>query len=174
MTDRLRFVLVSPQIAANVGNITRTATALGAEIHLVRPFGFFLNHKDLKRGSVGYWESQVPEIYRDSEDFWSRFPVTEQTQLIFATKGGDEIHYEVSYGSDVVLFFGSEDEGIPENFWQFKGLNTIRSCRIPMQQVRCLNLATAVGIMGYEVFRQRHSRNTGIMVNPEAEKAMRL
>jgi tRNA (cytidine/uridine-2'-O-)-methyltransferase len=158
MQGRMRIVLVAPRIAANVGNIARTAVSLNAELHLVGPLGFFLQKKDLKRSSVGYFEDLQPIIYRDFQDFWDRFEQTAATELYFATKRGETSYFDYLFGSDVVLIFGNEEEGVPPEFWEkrgnFKDLIKIRSCRIPTATVRCLNLATSVGIIGYEVFRQ--------------------
>ena len=151
---RLRIVLVAPQIAANVGNVTRTALALGAELHLVGPFGFILDVKRLDRTSVGYWEQLKPEIYRDVADFWERFENLQSTSWFWSTKRSKILYTDCNFGPDVVLIFGNEEEGVSENFWNFKGLPQVTACRIPMYSIRCLNLATSVGILGYEVFRQ--------------------
>jgi len=151
---KLRIILVAPRIAANVGNIARTAEALGAELHLVGPFGFFLDEKTLRRTSVGHFDLQNCFIYRDAEDFWTRFEKAEMTCFYWATKRGESIYTQLEYSLDSSLIFGNEEEGVDSNFWDFKGLAKIVSCRIPMQTVRCLNLATSVGIIGYEVFRQ--------------------
>ncbi|MBN8555785.1 MAG: tRNA (uridine(34)/cytosine(34)/5-carboxymethylaminomethyluridine(34)-2'-O)-methyltransferase TrmL [Deltaproteobacteria bacterium] len=152
---RLRIVLVAPRIAANVGNIARTATSLGAELHMVGPFGFFpQKEKDLKRTSVGYFDELQPIYYRDFEDFWQRFERSEKSEFYFATKRGETAYSDYEFGRDICLIFGNEEEGVPQNFWEFKGLPKIQSCRIPTVTVRCLNLATSVGIIGFEVFRQ--------------------
>jgi tRNA (cytidine/uridine-2'-O-)-methyltransferase len=153
---RLRIVLVAPRIAANVGNIARTAEALNAELSLVRPLGFFLDSSKLKRSSVGYWDSAEPIVYNDAADFWSRFAWGPTTQVLWATKFGDQIYSEVAYSDDLVLLFGNEEEGIPQAFFQsFQPLpRPVVACRIPMAGVRCLNLATSVGVFGFEVARQ--------------------
>jgi tRNA (cytidine/uridine-2'-O-)-methyltransferase len=157
---RLNIVLVAPRIAANVGNAARTCEALNASLSLVGPFGFILDEKKLKRSSVGYWENLKPEIYKDAEDFWSRFAFTPQTEIYWATKRAPTLYSSICFGQDVCLIFGNEEEGVADEFWQAKnlqensGLPAVVSCRIPMANVRCLNLATSVGIVGYEVFRQ--------------------
>jgi tRNA(Leu) C34 or U34 (ribose-2'-O)-methylase TrmL len=71
------------------------------------------------------------------------------------------MYWDHSFGGDVVLIFGNEEEGVPQNFWDFKGLPKIHSCRIPTVSVRCLNLATSVGIMGFEVSRQWSKNRIG-------------
>jgi tRNA (cytidine/uridine-2'-O-)-methyltransferase len=145
---------VAPRIAQNVGNIARTVTALGAELHLVGPLGFFLKKKDVDRASVGYFEDLQPIIYKDFADFWSRFERDSSTEFYWATKNGSRVYTDLKYDKDAVLIFGNEEEGVPQNFWDFKGLPDIVACRIPTVSVRCLNLATSVGIIGFEVYRQ--------------------
>lgn len=161
---KMRIVLVAPRIPQNVGNIARTALALGAELSLVGPLGFIWNESQasrvLKRSSVGYWPKERPHFFVDFQDFWARFPRHAQTQFIFATKRGQSDYSRISYTDDVVLLFGNEEEGIPESFWSFDGLPEIVSCRIPTQSVRCLNLSVAVAVLGFEV--QRFWRNVGI------------
>jgi tRNA (cytidine/uridine-2'-O-)-methyltransferase len=155
---RMRIILVAPRIAANVGNIARTCSALKAELHLVGPLGFFIDQKHLKRSSVGYWEDLTPQIYRDAEDFWSRLELSESTRIYWATKFSKTTYTDLEYAADTVLIFGNEEEGVDAHFWEkqthFKPLAGVQSCRIPMALVRCLNLATSVGILGYEVMRQ--------------------
>lgn len=156
---RLRIVLVAPRIAANVGNIARTCEALSAELHLVGPFGFFLDEKNLKRASVGYWETLKPVLYVDAIDFWNRFDKSSHTQIFWATKHGTSVYTDLVFGKDTCLIFGNEEEGVAEAFWpknsiDFNRLSAVISCRIPMADTRCLNLATSVGVVGYEVARQ--------------------
>lgn len=163
MDVRLSIVLVAPRIAANVGNAARTAEALGAEFHLVGPFGFRLDEKDLKRASVGYWEKLEPVLYTDAVDFWKRFKKSENTQIFWATKNGQYVYTDQVFGHDVCLIFGNEEEGVADSFWpqnmrDSDGLAKVVPCRIPMVNVRCLNLATSVGVMGYEVLRQWNQR----------------
>ncbi len=161
--NSLKIVLVSPRIAANVGNVARTCKALGAELHLVGPLGFFLDPKHVKRSSVGYWEEVQPLVHRDAQAFWSFMEEkSPRTAWYWATKNGSSLHYDQDYRADVGLIFGNEEEGVDPSFWKFesksKGLPGIVSCRIPMCEVRCLNLATSVGIIGYEVVRQWHKQ----------------
>jgi|GEM_PF-630515 len=152
--SQLRIVLVAPRIAANVGSIARTCSALGAELHLVRPFGFFLNEKEIRRASVGYWQDLQPVIYRDFEHFWKEFPGGPNCQILWATKRGEAVYSEQSFSKDVLLIFGNEEEGVPKNFWEFSGLRQIVACRIPTLTVRCLNLGVSVAVIGFEVIRQ--------------------
>lgn len=166
---RLRIVLFSPRIPGNVGNIARTALAAGAELHLVGPLGFRIDEKSLRRSSVNHWFELKPTIYRDSSHFWETFDFNESTQLIFATKNGESLFGEQKFEqTDVALFFGNEEKGIPEQFWKDSGreLNIV-SCRIPTVSVRCLNLSVSVGILAFEVVRQWG----GIHMNDELKRS---
>lgn len=151
---RLSIVLVAPRIPANVGNIARTCLALQAELHLVGPFGFFFDNKQLRRGAVGYWAEVQTRRYVDSEEFWKGFPRNSSTRFYWATKDGDQIYSDQKFGRDVCIIFGNEDEGVDPSFWNFKDLPNIAACRIPTHSVRCLNLANSAAIMGFEVQRQ--------------------
>ena len=124
-TQRLRIVLVCPRIAANVGNVARTCSALGAELHLVGPLGFQIDLKRLDRASVGYWEELKPVVYLDFNEFWSQFPRLPETQFVFAEKDGSELYSELSYADDCVLIFGNEEEGVDPLFWKTESLPVI-------------------------------------------------
>jgi len=150
---RLRIVLVAPRIAQNVGQIARTCTALGAELHLVKPFGFQLTESQLDRSSVGYWRDLQPKIYRDSVEFWQNFS-SSSGPIYFATKGGNTPHSECEFQPKVTVIFGNEEEGVPNSFWDYEGLPPIVACRIPTFKVRCLNLGVSVAVIGFEVLRQ--------------------
>ena len=158
--SRLTLVLVAPRIPVNVGSCLRTAAGLKAELVLVGPLGFIPNHKGLRRTSVGYWDEMKPTIYRDSDHFWNEFPSSSETQWILATKFSKKRHDQITYGDDVVLLFGNEEEGIIPEFLEAQKrcnsgrLAAIQSCRIPMGAIRCLNLSVSVGVCGYEVARQ--------------------
>jgi tRNA (cytidine/uridine-2'-O-)-methyltransferase len=159
--------LVAPRIAANVGNIARTCEALSAELHLVGPLGFFLDEKHLKRSSVGYWQTLRPNFHKDATEFWGGFQKGLLSQIFWATKRANSVYTDHVFGMDTCLIFGNEEEGVPDEFWSikaknFKGLPEVVPCAIPMTDTRCLNLATSVGIMGYEVARQWRSQPTGV------------
>lgn len=147
----MKIVLVAPRIPANVGSAARTATALGAELHLVGPLGFHLDEKSLKRYSVGYFENLKPVIHVDFQDFWSNFS---GGHVYLATSKGDQVHTQISYQAPAWLIFGNEEEGVPEKFWEPATEVKFVSCRIPTVSVRCLNLAVSIGVMGFEVQRQ--------------------
>lgn len=144
----LNIVLVEPQIPQNTGNISRTCAVTGARLHLIRPFGFEISDKHLKRAGLDYWDKLDVTYYDSLDDFFAH---TEGAYFFFTTKGR-KIHSEVSYPDNSYLIFGREDKGLPESLLY----NNPQSCvRIPMRpMLRSLNLSNSVAIGVYEVLRQ--------------------
>lgn len=146
--SNLNIVLVEPQIPQNTGNISRTCAVTGARLHLVKPFGFEITDKHLKRAGLDYWDKLDITYYDGLEDFFSK---NNGPYFYFTTKGLN-VHSDVSYPDNCYLVFGREDKGLPE-----KLLHDNRgSCvRIPMRnELRSLNLSNSVAIGVYEVLRQ--------------------
>lgn len=144
----LNIVLVEPQIPQNTGNISRTCAVTGARLHLVRPLGFEITDKTLKRAGLDYWDSLDVTHYDGLEDFFSK---NDGEYFYFTTKGL-HIHSEVSYPDNAYLFFGREDKGLPEELLY---ANREHCVRIPMRpELRSLNLSNSVAIGVYEVLRQ--------------------
>ena len=144
----LNIVMVEPEIAGNTGNVARTCAATGARLHLVRPFGFEIDDKKLKRAGLDYWDLLDITYYDDLEDFFSR---NSGTFFYFTTKAL-YTHTEVEYPDNCYIVFGKETKGLPEELL----LKNPESCvRIPMvSDARSLNLSNAVAIGTYEVLRQ--------------------
>ena len=145
----LNIVLVEPEIPQNCGNIARTCAAVGARLHLIRPLGFDISEKAVRRAGLDYW-SQVQVLdYENLDDFFSKNQVAEMWCL--STKA-PRSYTEAEYHDECYLFFGKETKGLPEDF-----LETHReSCvRIPMRDgIRSLNLSNAVAITTFEALRQ--------------------
>lgn len=144
----LNIVLVEPQIPQNTGNISRTCAVTGAKLHLIRPLGFEITDKTLKRAGLDYWDKLDVSYYDDIEDFYNR---TNGEYYYFTTKG-KHIHSDVNYPNGCYIIFGREDKGIDEDIL-FKNQD---SCvRIPMRpELRSLNLSNTVAIATYEILRQ--------------------
>ncbi len=144
----LNIVMVEPEIAGNTGNVARTCAATGARLHLVRPFGFEIDDKKLKRAGLDYWELLDITYYDNLDDFFSK---NEGAFFYFTTKAL-HTHTEVEYPDNCYLLFGKETKGLPEELL----LKNPESCvRIPMvSDARSLNLSNAVAIGTYEVLRQ--------------------
>lgn len=149
MPRNLNIVLVEPQIPQNTGNISRTCAVTGARLHLVRPLGFEVTDKQLKRAGLDYWNELDITYYDDLEDFFAKN--TNGSFFFFSTKGKN-IHSEIKYPDNAYLVFGREDAGLPEDLLYN---NPDKCLRIPMRpRLRSLNLSNSVAIAVYEVLRQ--------------------
>ena len=149
----LNIVLVEPEIPQNTGNIARTCAAIGAKLHLVKPLGFEISDKYLKRAGLDYWDKLDIEEHNSLNDFLDKYP-PETNNMYFVTTKGKQCYCDVNYSklNDVFLLFGKETKGLPENLLK-KNLDT--TIRIPMRKsLRSLNLSNSVAIVAYEVLRQ--------------------
>lgn len=142
-------VLVEPEIPQNTGNIGRTCVALGMKLWLVRPLGFQLTEKQLRRAGLDYWQHLEHEILDSVDVMFERF---QGRRLWLFSKKAEKSYTEVSYQEDDVFVFGRETFGLPEAMLE---ANADNSLLIPIRpEARSLNLATAVAIVGYEAQRQ--------------------
>lgn len=147
----INIVLVEPEIPHNTGNIIRTVANIGATLHLVRPLGFSLEDKHLKRCGLDYWDIANIQYYDSFEELQEKFP---NGLYFFATTKGKYTHSEVKYEKDCFLVFGKETKGLRKDIIENNEENCIR---IPMRNIegaRCLNLSNAVAIVAYEAMRQ--------------------
>lgn len=145
----LNIVLLEPEMPANTGNIGRTCVATGTKLHLIRPLGFCLNEKMLKRAGLDYWEQLDVAIYDDYQDFLMKNP---KAKIYMATTKAHKVYTEVEFESDAYIMFGKESAGIPESIL----IDNEDTCiRIPMiGEIRSLNLSNSVAIVLYEALRQ--------------------
>lgn len=144
----LNIVLVEPEIPQNTGNIARTCAATGARLHLVRPLGFSISEKAVKRAGLDYWDLLDITVYDNINDFFSR---TNGPYYYFSTKAR-HIHSDVKYPDGAYLLFGRETAGLPE---QLLHDNPDTTVRIPMiNEARSLNLSNSVAVAVYETLRQ--------------------
>ena len=145
----LKVVLVRPQIPPNTGQIARLCVAAGAELHLVRPMGFVLSDRQLKRAAMDYWQRLKLTVHDDLEAF---LKVVGQERMWMFSSGGERSHWEVKYSAADWLVFGNETQGLPDGM-----LERRPDCVVRIPQVegeRCLNLSSAVGLGVYEAIRQ--------------------
>lgn len=150
---KLNIVMVEPEIPQNTGNIARTCAAIGAKLHLVKPLGFEITDKYLKRAGLDYWDKLDIEIHENLKEFLKKYS-PEEHDMYFSTTKGKQCYSDVNYtkSDEVFLLFGKETKGLPEELLQKYIKNTIR---IPMREhLRSLNLSNSVAIVAYEVFRQ--------------------
>ena len=146
---KVNIVLYSPEIPQNTGNISRTAAVTGAALHLIRPFGFEITDRNLKRAGLDYWDKLDITYYDSFEDFKEKNP---DAQMYFFTSHTERPYTDVSYPDNVYLVFGRETAGLPPKIIE---PNKERAVRIPMRPtLRCLNLSNAVAIAVYEALRQ--------------------
>lgn len=147
----LHIVLYNPEIPQNTGNIGRLCAISDLRLHLIRPLGFTLNDKYLKRSGMDYWQSLDKHIHNDWESFISS-PFAPKRLWLFTTKA-KSLYWDVAYRDGDGLVFGSEGSGVPE--WLHSELSEGR-VTIPQRNpaMRSLNLATSVGIGAFEALRQ--------------------
>lgn len=149
----LNIVLVEPEIPQNTGNIARTCAAIGAKLHLVKPLGFEISDKYLKRAGLDYWDKLEIEEHKSLDDFLNKY-VPEENNMFFVTTKGKHCYSDVDYSGldNVFLLFGKETKGLPEDLLK-KYIE--KAIRIPMRKtLRSLNLSNSVAILAYEVLRQ--------------------
>lgn len=150
---KLNIVMVEPEIPQNTGNIARTCAATGSKLHLVKPLGFELSDKYLKRAGLDYWDKLEIEIHESLLEFLQKYP-PEENAMYFATTKGKKCYSDINYtkSEEIYILFGKETKGLPEDLLQKYIKNTIR---IPMKEhLRSLNLSNSVAIVTYEVLRQ--------------------
>ena len=146
----LHIVLVEPEIPANTGNIARTCAATGSVLHLVKPLGFDISDKAVKRAGLDYWDKLDVTVYDDYADFLEKNP---GAKIYMATTKAQKTYCDVSYEDDCYIMFGKESAGIPEEILVENEETTIR---IPMYgEIRSLNLGNSVAIVLYEALRQQ-------------------
>ncbi|MDO1511990.1 tRNA (cytidine(34)-2'-O)-methyltransferase [Maribacter confluentis] len=143
-------VLIEPEIPNNTGNIGRLALGTGSTLHLVKPFGFEINDKRLKRAGLDYWQHLNVIIYENQQEF---FEHNKDKKMIFFSASATKYHWEIDYYDDMFLIFGKESVGLPKPLLQQHTEDTVK---IPLysDHIRSLNLANAVAISIYEGLRQ--------------------
>lgn len=148
--SHIHVVLLEPEIPQNTGNIARTCAATGASLHLIKPLGFSIDDKHMKRAGLDYWDSLDLHVYENLEEFYEKNP---NALVYYFSKKAKHVYSEIDYPDDVYLCFGRESVGLPEELLK---KNKDRSLRMPMKEgLRSLNLSNTVAIAVYEVLRQR-------------------
>ena len=147
----LNVVLLEPEIPANTGNIGRTCTATGTALHLIRPLGFSLDEKQLRRAGLDYWKDLQVTVYENFGDFLEKNPGA-AGKLHLATTKAQKLYTEARYEDGDYIMFGKESRGIPEEILvEYEE----RCVRIPMEsKIRSLNLSNSVAVVLYEALRQ--------------------
>ena len=143
-------VLVEPQVPWNTGNIGRTCLGTGAFLHLIKPLGFSLENRELKRAGLDYWHKIKLSIWDDFKSFQKEMAPGKEEVAVF-TKNGSISFWSMPFQKRLFLIFGSETKGLPEEMiFEYK----YATYHIPItSEIRCLNLSTTVGIALYESLR---------------------
>ncbi len=147
----INIVLLEPQIPQNTGNIARTCAATGSRLHLVKPMGFTVDDKKLKRAGLDYWHLLDITYYESTRDFFEK----NRGEMYFFTTKGQKVYSDVTYPDGCYLVFGREDRGINE---KILAAHYDRCVRFPMlddDSARSLNLSNSVAIGVYEALRQQ-------------------
>lgn len=145
----LSIAIVQPQIAPNTGNIARLCVATGTALHLVRPLGFVLSDRELRRSAMDYWPRLKLTVHDDTSSFFSAM---DRTPMWFFTSKAQRSLWDLEFADGDCLVFGNETYGLPETLI---AAHRERTVRIPQAAgERCLNLSTAAGIGLYEALRR--------------------
>lgn len=148
----MHIVLVEPEIPPNTGNIARTCAATGTVLHLVKPLGFAIDDKSLKRAGLDYWQHVQVEVHESLDDFMKTY---EGKSMYLATTKGGCIYSDVEFKDEDMILFGKETAGLPKDFI---AAHEDKAIRIPMSEdtrLRSLNLSNCANIILFEALRQQ-------------------
>ena len=150
----MNIILLEPEIPMNTGNIGRTCVATGTKLHLIKPLGFDISDKALKRSGLDYWKDLDVTYYENFDHF---LEINKNAKIFMATTKAKKTYADVSYSSNDFIMFGKESAGIPEDIL----LKYKETCvRIPMlSEYRSLNLSNAVAIILFEALKQNNFYN---------------
>tara|TARA_B100001094_G_scaffold333379_1_gene411246 strand:+ start:3283 stop:3735 length:453 start_codon:yes stop_codon:yes gene_type:complete len=142
-------VLIEPEIPTNTGNIGRLSLASGSSLHLVKPFGFELNDKRLKRAGLDYWKHISINIYENIEDFYLR---NKGANMLYFSSSATKNYTSINFENNMFFLFGKESVGLSKEIIS-NNLDKLYKIPIYTKYVRSLNLANAVSIVVYEAIR---------------------
>lgn len=142
--------LVNPEIPPNTGNVGRLCLAVGAKLHLVKPLGFELDERSLKRAGLDYWPRVDLKVWESFQDFVEN---TDPSSFVLTSSKRGAPYYQIPFHPDDCILFGPETSGLDKDIFERHGN---RIARIPVlhNTVRSLNLATAVGVVVYEALKR--------------------
>jgi tRNA (cytidine/uridine-2'-O-)-methyltransferase len=145
----INIVLVEPEIPQNTGNIVRTCAAVGASLHLIKPLGFSVEDRYLKRAGLDYWNEVDIQYYENFTELRLKYP---QYNFYYATTKAAKTYAEIEFPEDCFIVFGKETAGLPEELLME---NRDWCIRIPMKKdIRSLNLSNSVAVVVFEALRQ--------------------
>lgn len=147
----IHIVLVEPEIPPNTGNIARTAAATGSVLHLVKPIGFSIEEKALRRAGLDYWPYVKLEVHESFEDFLKKY---EGRRMWLSTTKADKLYTDADFKDEDMILFGKETAGLPK---EYIDSHKDQAIRIPMSEdtrLRSFNLSNAANIVLFEALRQ--------------------
>ena len=148
---KINIVMVEPEIPQNTVNVARTCACTGASLHLVKPLGFEIDDKKMKRAGLDYWNS-LDITYYDNLAQFLEMHKDDMDKMYFFTTKGQKRHSDIQYPDNAYLVFGKETKGLPEELLHDNYQNAVR---IPMRdKLRSLNLSNSICVAVYEVLRQ--------------------
>lgn len=147
----INVVLFEPEIPQNTGNIARTCAATGSKLHLIKPLGFSVSDKQLKRAGLDYWNLVDITYYEDLDEFLS---IHGKKDIYLSTTKANKFYSDVSYVDECFIIFGKETKGLPEHLHNLYDDNRIKIPMIDNEHARSLNLSNSVNIVLYEALRQ--------------------
>ena len=155
---KINIVMVEPEIPQNTGNIARTCAATGAKLHLVKPLGFSIDDKYLKRAGLDYWDKLEIEEHDNLNAFLNKYKINDN--MFLASTKSKQTYVDVDYSQfeEIFILFGKETKGLPE--WLLEKYLDKKTIRIPMlPELRSLNLSNSVCVISYEILRQKKFEN---------------
>ncbi len=147
----LHIVLVEPEIPPNTGNIARSCAATGSVLHLVKPLGFSIDDKTVRRAGLDYWPYVKLEVHESLDDFMQKY---EGRRMYLATTKGGSLYTEVQFHDEDMILFGKETAGLPRDFIKAREKEAIRIPMVAETALRSLNLSNSVNIILFEALRQ--------------------
>jgi len=147
----INVVLVEPEIPQNTGNIIRTCANTGATLHLIRPLGFSLEDKYLKRSGLDYWDISDIRYYDSLEELFEQY---HEGKYFYSTTKTNQSHSDMKFEDGCFLVFGKETKGLPETLLAENKETCMRIPMVKLEKARSLNLSNSVAIVVYEALRQ--------------------
>ena len=153
---QLNIVLVEPEIPQNTGNIARTCAATGSRLHIVKPMGFTIDDRKLKRAGLDYWHLLDITYYENLADFFEK---NAGGKFFYFSTKAEHIHSDVVYPDNAYIVFGKETKGLPEELLHDNPDSCVRIPMINNSDARSLNLSNSVAVVAYEAMRQMDFQN---------------
>jgi tRNA (cytidine/uridine-2'-O-)-methyltransferase len=147
----LHIVLVEPEIPPNTGNIARSCAATGSVLHLVKPLGFSIDDKTVRRAGLDYWPYVKLEVHESLDEFMQKY---QGRRMYLATTKGGSLYTQAQFRDEDMILFGKETAGLPRDFIKARESEAIRIPMVAETALRSLNLSNSVNIILFEALRQ--------------------